>query len=220
MNLLLVEDDRLLADAISKVLIQEKYPCDIAHNVSQAREFYDNNSYQLILMDWNLPDGSGIELIKEIRGFNDNVSVLMLSGRESVDERVQALDIGADDYLCKPYSNSELLARIRAILRRESSQKTTILTHKNLTLNLSLRNVHVNDNPIKLTEKEFAILELLMLHKNNVLSRFEISELLAKSFDAIKGSNLVDVHVKNIRKKTQVNDIISTVRGIGYCIKD
>lgn len=220
MNILLVEDDTLLSDIISKLLTKEKYTCDVAHNSAQAWEFYNNNSYQLILMDWNLPDGSGIELIKEIRNFQDSVSVLMLSGRESVDERVQALDVGADDYLCKPYSNVELLARIRAILRRESSQKTTQLTHKTLTLNLSLREVKVKDAVIALTEKEFAILELLMLHKNKVLSRFEISELLAKSFDAIKSSNLIDVHVKNIRKKTGISDIIATVRGIGYTIKD
>lgn len=220
MNILLVEDDALLSDLICKLLIKEKYICDVAQNASEAWDLYNNNSYQLILMDWNLPDGSGMELIKEIRSFQDNVAVLMLSGRESVDERVQALDVGADDYLCKPYSNVELLARIRALLRRESSQKSALLTHKSLHLNLSLREVKVNENVIALTEKEFAILELLMLHKNKVLSRFEISELLAKSFDAIKSSNLIDVHVKNIRKKTGIADIIATVRGVGYSVKD
>ncbi|MBT5934369.1 response regulator transcription factor [Sulfurimonas sp.] len=220
MNLLLVEDDELLAGHIAKLLSKEKYKCDVASNSAQARELYDNNSYQLILMDWNLPDGTGLDLIKEIREYNDNVSVLMLSGRESVDERVQALDVGADDYLCKPYSNIELLARIRAILRRESSQKTTIIKHKNLMINLVAREVSVNEQIVSLTEKEFEILELLMLHKNKVLSRFEISELLAKSFDAIKSSNYVDVHVKNIRKKTGISDVIATVRGIGYSVKD
>ncbi len=220
MNILLVEDDELLCDMISMLLKKEKYSCDVANSAAQARELYDNNSYQLILMDWNLPDGNGIELIKEIRAYQDAVCVLMLSGRESVDERVEALDVGADDYLCKPYSNIELLARIRALLRRESSQKTTMLTHKNVTLDLALRELKVDAEAIKLTEKEFALLELLMLHKNKVLSRFEISELLAKSFDAIKSSNLVDVHVKNIRKKSGLNDIIATVRGVGYSVKD
>jgi len=220
MNILIVEDDEMLAQLVSKLLIKEKYKCDIAITAAKAQELYQDNSYQLILMDWNLPDSSGIELLKEIRGYNDNVSVLMLSGRESVDERVEALDVGADDYLCKPYSNIELLARIRALLRRESSQKIVVIQHKGLTLNLAKREVKDGDIEVKLTEKEFEILELLMLYKNKVLSRFEISELLCKSFDAIKSSNFVDVHVKNIRKKTAIKDIIITVRGIGYTIKD
>jgi len=220
MNLLLVEDDVLLAQHIAKLLSKEKYRCDVAQNTAQARELYDKNSYQLILMDWNLPDGTGIDLIREIRGYNDNVSVLMLSGRERVDERVEALDAGADDYLCKPYSNIELLARIRAILRRESSQKTTIIQHRTLSLNLAAREVHVEQTLVPLTEKEFEILELLMLHKNKVLSRFEITELITKSFDAMKSSNYVDVHIKNIRKKTGLSDVITTVRGIGYSVKD
>jgi len=220
MNILIVEDDIELAEQIAKLLVAEKYKCDIANSAREARALYEENSYQLILMDWNLPDSTGIELIKEIRGYSDNVSVLMLSGRESIDERVEALDVGADDYLCKPYSNIELLARIRAILRRESSQKIVYLEHKGLSLNLASREVKVANKTVVFTEKEFEILELLMLHKNKVLSRFQMSELLCKSFDAIKGSNFVDVHIKNIRKKTGLPDIIATVRGIGYCVKD
>ena len=220
MNLLLVEDDEILSEFTAKLLAKEKYKCDVASSLSEAKELYDNNIYQLILMDWNLPDGNGVDFIKEIRADRDKISVIMLSGRESVDERVEALDIGADDYLCKPYSNVELLARIRAILRRESNQKVTLLEHKNLTLNLASRDIQVNGINIVFTEKEFEILELLMLHKNKVLSRTDISELLDKNFDAIKSSNYVDVHVKNIRQKTNIKDIISTVRGIGYIVKD
>ena len=188
--------------------------------MKDARALCEEGMYQLILMDWNLPDGSGVELLKEIRSYGNNVAVLMLSGRESIDERVEALDVGADDYLCKPYSNEELLARIRALLRRESTQKTTQITHGDVVLDISSRELRVGERKIVLTEKEFAILELLMLHKNKVLSRIEISELLAKNFDAISGSNLVDVHIKNIRKKTGMPELITTVRGIGYSVKD
>jgi DNA-binding response OmpR family regulator len=220
MNILLIEDDHLLADQISMLLRKERYICDLSHNVEEAMALYDQNSYQLILMDWNLPDGSGIEILKEIRNLGDRVSVLMLSGRESVDERVEALDAGADDYLCKPYSNSELLARVRALLRRESSQKMTTLVHGDVTLDLAKREVRVDDDVKRLTEKEFKLLELLMLHKNKVLSRFDISELLSKDFDAIRGSNVVDQHVKNIRKKLDRPELISAVRSVGYTIRD
>lgn len=220
MNILIIEDDALLSDQISMLLTKERYSCDVASDYESALRLYDNNSYQLLLLDWNLPDGSGIDFLNTIRSYGDSVSVLMLSGRESVDERVQALDVGADDYLCKPYSNIELLARIRALLRREKAQKVTQLKWEDVILNTATRDVKVDGTSSHLTEKEFALLELLMLHKNKVLSRDEISELLEKSFDAIKSSNFIDVHVKNIRKKLQRPSIITAVRGIGYAVKE
>jgi DNA-binding response OmpR family regulator len=220
MNILLVEDDELLADQISMLLRKERYICDVSHNVEEAQALYDQNSYQLILMDWNLPDGSGVELLEWIRFGGDGIATLMLSGRESVDERVQALDAGADDYLCKPYSNMELLARVRALLRRESNQKSTKVTHNDVILDLATREVSVAGEKQSLTVKEFELLELLMLHKNKVLSRYDITELLCKDFDAIKSSNFVDVHVKNIRKKLNRPELISTIRSVGYSVKD
>ena len=220
MNILLVEDDELLSYQISLLLKKERYICDTAYSIAQAKNLYELNNYQLILMDWNLPDGSGIEMLKEIRSYKDSIALIMLSGRESIDERVEALDAGADDYLCKPYSNEELLARMRALLRRESSQKTTKLEHQDMLLDLSKRQVFVADEVKNLTEKEFEILELLMLNKNKVLSRDAMSELLTKNFDAMQASNFVDVHIKNIRKKLQRAKLITSVRGVGYTIRD
>ena len=220
MNILLVEDDEFLSDQVSMLLKKERYICDVALRISQAKELYEANNYQLILMDWNLPDGSGIEMLQEIRSYKDTISIIMLSGRESVGERVEALDAGADDYLCKPYSNEELLARIRALLRRESSQKVTRLEHQDVLLDLNKRQVFVDDALKNLTEKEFEILELLMLNKNRVLSRDSMSELLTKDFDAMQASNFVDVHIKNIRKKLQRPKFISSVRGVGYTVRD
>ncbi len=220
MNILLVEDDAYLSDQIAMLLKKERYRCDIAQSIAAAQELYDANSYQLILLDWNLPDGSGIELLQEIRSYEDTLAVIMLSGRESVQERVEALDAGADDYLCKPYSNEELLARIRALLRREATQKSSTLSYKNVTLNSSSRQVFCEEREVNLTEKEFEVLELLLLNKNKVLSRDAMAELLTKSFDAMQSSNFVDVHIKNIRKKLHSSEIIKAVRGVGYTIRE
>ncbi len=218
MNILLVEDDYYLSDQIALLLKKERYKCDIAPNIGEAKRMYENNIYQLILMDWNLPDGEGITLLKEIRSFGDRVSVLMLSGRESVDERVEALDAGADDYLCKPYSNSELLARIRANLRRDSNQKSSKLSYKNLSLDLATRRVEVDGELKEISEKEFEILEFLMLNKNRAVTRYEIAELISKNTGDIHHSNIVDAHIKNIRRKLSQAQLIQTVRGVGYTI--
>lgn len=220
MNILLVEDDPILADQIAMLLEKEYYACDVCRTIADAASAYAENSYQLLLMDWNLPDGSGLELLRSIRRENDPVTVIMLSGRESIDERVQALDAGADDYLCKPYSNVELLARVRALLRRGSAQRSAILRKADVTIDLGRREVSVADAPVALTPKEFELLEVLILHKNQVLSRDQLTELLCKDFESLRSSNFVDVHIKNIRKKLDRHDFISTVRSIGYTIRD
>ncbi len=220
MKILLIEDDELLSDQIQKLLKKQMYDCDVANSIADATAMYEENSYQLLLVDWNLPDGSGLDLLKLIRSSGDNISTIMLSGRESIDERVEALDFGADDYLCKPYSNIELLARVRAILRRESSQKTSLFNIGDVSVDLSKREVRVEDKLIELTYKEFELLEVLVLHKNQVLSRFQLNDLLCKDFDSIKSSNYVDVHIKNIRKKLNRPEAISTIRGVGYSIKE
>ena len=219
MNILLLEDDELLADQIAMLLKKERYDCDVCYNISDATLAYEENNYQLLLVDWNLPDGSGLSMLHKIRKSGDDIAVIMLSGRESVEERVEALDGGADDYLCKPYSNIELLARVRALLRREGAQRTSVLQIDDVSVDLSKREVSVKNVLIELTNKEFELLEVLVLHKNQVLSRYQLTELLCKDFDSITSSNVIDAHIKNIRKKLNCPDIISTVRGVGYSIK-
>ena len=219
MHILLVEDDKLLADQIATLLKHERYDCDICYGIADATLAYEENNYQLLLVDWNLPDGSGLSMLHKIRQSGDDIAVIMLSGRESVEERVEALDGGADDYLCKPYSNIELLARVRALLRREGAQRTSILQIGDVSVDLGKREVLVENVPIELTYKEFELLEIFVLHKNQVLSRHQLSDLICKDFDSITSSNVVDVHIKNIRKKLNRPDIISTIRGVGYSIK-
>ncbi|BAF72024.1 response regulator transcription factor [Sulfurovum sp. NBC37-1] len=220
MYLLIVEDEKAVADQLKELLEQEKYRCDVAYNYRDALEYCDERRYDLILLDWNLPDGDGLTLLNVLREEEDATPVLMLSANSKVDDRVAVLDAGGDDYLCKPYSNIELLARIRALLRRESPQKTTLLKSGDLTLDTSSRKVCVNKEPITLSPAEFDLLELLLHNKNIVLTRYQLNDYLCQDYNSLKQSNLVDVHIKNLRKKIGIDNCIVTVRGVRYKIQD
>lgn len=216
MNILVVEDDELSAKQLLKLLKSEKYSCDHASGYNEAEELLDKNCYAIILLDWNLGDGDGLELLKELRDMQVETPILMLSANSQIDDRVTVLDAGADDYLCKPYSNVELLARIRALLRRESKEKNSVITIGNVKLDLLTREVFADDNPVELTTSEFDLLELFMKNPNRVLTRFQLSEHINKDNYSVKYSNIVDVHVKNIRKKLDNKEFIKSVRGVGY----
>jgi len=218
MDILIVEDDKLVAEQLAKLLRVEKYSCDIAFGYKEAQDCIDKNSYALILLDWNLGDGDGLVLLKEIRDLSISTPIFMLSANSEINDRVAVLDSGADDYLCKPYSSVELLARMRALLRRESSEKTSTIIIENVKLDLGAREVFVNDESVKLTTAEFDLLELFMKNSNQVLTRYQLSEHLNKDNYSIKHSNLVDVHVKNLRKKLNNKEFIQNVRGVGYKI--
>jgi len=218
MNILIVEDDVLSATQLSQLLRSEKYSCDIADGYKQAQELLDKNSYSLILLDWNLGDGNGLTLLQEQREEGIKTPVLMLSGKSEIDDRVSVLDSGADDYLCKPYSNVELLARMRALLRRESSQKNSIISIQNVKMDIASHKVYVEDKHIELTTSEFDLLELFMQNANIVLTRYQLSEHINKDNYTIKHSNLIDVHIKNLRKKLSVSKFITNVRGVGFTV--
>jgi len=178
----------------------------------------DEKSYALILLDWNLGDGDGLSLLKEQRELEIKTPILMLSANSQIDDRVAVLDSGADDYLCKPYSNIELLARIRALLRREGNQKSSIITVENVKMDISAHKVYIDEEEVVLTASEFDLLELFMQNSNVVLTRYQLSEHINKDNYSIKHSNLVDVHIKNLRKKLKLVDFIKSVRGVGYKI--
>ena len=218
MNILIIEDDKQTAKQLSQLLKSEKYSCDIAYGYSEAKEYLDENRYSLILLDWNLGDGDGLTLLKEQREMDIDTPVLMLSANSEIDDRVAVLDCGADDYLCKPYSNVELLARMRALLRRESSQKTSAISIGEVTLDTATHTVEINAEPIKLTNAEFDLLELFMQNANIVLTRYQLSEHINRDNYTIKHSNIVDVHIKNLRKKLGLPDFIKNIRGVGYTV--
>ena len=216
MNILIVEDDIPTAKQLAQLLKSERYNCDVAYGYKEAQLCIDKNTYALILLDWNLGDGDGLELLHEVREFEIKTPVFMLSANSAIDDRVAVLDSGADDYLCKPYSSVELLARMRALLRRDVNEKTTSILIGNVQLDTTSRDVKVAGELVKLTTAEFDLLEFFMQNSNQVLTRYQLSEHLNKDNYSVKHSNLVDVHIKNLRKKLGRKDFILSVRSVGY----
>jgi DNA-binding response OmpR family regulator len=224
MRILIIEDEDTLAKNISDVLIKEGYTTDLAQDGEEGLTKGLSDEYNLILLDVLLPKKNGFEVLRELRKNKISTPVLILTIKNSVENRVEGLDSGADDYLIKPFAVPELLARIRTILRRNSDDKSTTLNAGDLELETLRREAFVNKNFINLTPKEYSILELLMYNKNRVLSRLSIAEYVwGDNFDLFNMTNFVDVHIKNIRKKLDEHTekkIIKTIRGIGFMIED
>ena len=220
MNILIVEDDEDSATFLEKTLVAEKQSVQVAYSYKEAREFVQEHIFSLILLDWNLGDGSGYELLQECRKeLAPDVSIIMITSENDTEAVAAALDAGADDYITKPYSMVELLARIRAVSRREASQKSSVVEIGRLQLNMTTHEIFLDATPLDLTTTEYDLLQLLMQNHNVILTRYQLNESIMKDFASFGNSNLVDVHIKNIRKKLGEYNIIQTVRGIGYTIK-
>ncbi len=223
MNILIVEDDPELLEQLCTSLKRKLYRVETAVNGEAALDKIFEVSYDLILLDIMLPRRNGLSVLKEIRQAGLNVPVLMLTARGDVEDRVKGLDYGADDYLSKPFSMAELMARIRAILRRDG-KRDPMLTAGSLSLNTASREVMQNGKLLDLTLKEFSVLEFLLYNKGSAVSRFNMAEhLWGNEFDPFSMSNFIDVHIKNLRKKIKSHEdieIIRTIRGIGFIIDD
>ena len=220
MKILIVDDNKEILFGLEKLLNEANFNTYKATNLQDAKEFLEQYEYDLIILDWMLPDGSGVEFLETIRKEYLSTPVLLLSSKGEITDKVEALDNGADDYLQKPFSNIELLARIRALLRRESAYKKSTIEIEILKVDLSAHTVQVDDSPIELTKKEFELLELLILNQHVVLTRYQINDHINQNFDSLKSSNLVDVHIKNLRKKLGLaSNIIETIRGVGFKIR-
>ena len=218
MNILVVEDDRANAELISRLLKQEKYSVDVAVNFKEGLEAINKAFYHLIVLDWNLPDGSGYELLLETRELLIDSQVLMLSANSDIEYRVKALDAGADDYLCKPYALVELLARVKSLLRRSSSNKSTVLELGNISLDRQSREVFLEGVEVNFTSAEYDIFEAMASNLNKTFTKFELLNLSNNEYASSVMSNIIEVHIKNIRKKLNNKEIIKTVRSVGYKI--
>jgi len=221
MHILIIDDNQELLFGLKKLLDESNFTSQTADTLEKAKKLLEQCDYDLIILDWLLPDGSGVRFLAKHRQEYLATPVLLLSSKQGIEDKVEALDAGADDYLQKPFSNIELLARVRALLRRESSYKKTLMELDNLKVNLSNHKVTVDDKNISLTKKEFSLLEFLLLNQQVVLTRYQLSEHINPHFDSLKNSNLVDVHIKNLRKKLgSASSLIETVRGVGFKIKE
>ena len=221
MRILIVDDDRRLCAVIKRGLLEEAYAVDVAYDGEEGEYFAEVNPYDLIILDIMLPKKDGIEVCQEIRAKRINTPILMLTAKDTVEDRVRGLDTGADDYLVKPFAFSELLARVRALLRREGISKSPELRVGDLTLNTLTRQVWRGQKPIELTAKEYVILEYFMRHPKVVVTRTMIEEH-AWDYDFDSLSNLVDVYIRRLRSKIDdegKDSLIQTVRGAGYRLK-
>jgi DNA-binding response OmpR family regulator len=220
MHILIVEDEPDLAEKLAAILQKENYTVEIASDGEEATDKIWNENHDLILLDIMLPEKDGLQVLREIREEGIKTPVLMLTAKGDVEDKVCGLNLGADDYLPKPFSISELLARVKALLRR-GLEPNPVIRCGEITLNTINRSVFINGEPVSLTVKEFSILEFLLHNRGRVISRFVLAEhVWGESFDPFTMSNVVNVHIKNLRKKLQIeeSDLIRTVRGIGYVV--
>lgn len=222
MRILIVEDEEKLAVAVKKGLEKEGYAVDyiLDGEAGQRRIEINHGDYDLIILDLMLPKVSGFDIANNVRKLGILTPILILTARDAIEDKVTALDSGADDYLVKPFSFEELAARVRALLRRPEQLLPTELKVKDVTLNVTTRKVFRQSKEIPLTLKEFGLLEYLMRHPNQVMTREQILDHLWDfAFDSF--SNIVDVHMKNLRKKVDQeyhDKLLETIRGVGYKI--
>jgi len=223
MRVLVVEDERKIATYVKRGLEEQGYAVDIVYTGREALDWVETVEFDLIVLDILLPEMDGLTVCRILRERGNRVPILMLTARAAVDDRVNGLDAGADDYLVKPFALKELLARLRALSRRsEEAPKTTVVQVANLMLDTTTHRVRRGDADIQLTAKEFAILEYLVRHPDYVISRSEIADHVW-NYDTYNQSNVVDVYIRNLRRK--IDDafelkLIHTVRGVGYRLSD
>ena len=218
MRILLVEDDAMIGKTLQQALQQDGYAVDWVTDGHAARLTLDTagDAYALVLLDLGLPKKSGLDLLKEIRRAGNKVRVLVVTARDAVADRVAGLDAGGDDYLTKPFSLDELLARMRALLRRDVAREDNVLRHRTLALDTAARTLTHTGKPVELSAREFALLAALLERPGAALSKGQLEERIYRWGEEVE-SNAVEVHVHHLRKKLGA-DTIRTIRGVGYAL--
>jgi len=220
MKILIVEDEQELLDLMLRYMKREGYVCEHATVFKEGYKKINNHEYDCAVIDLNLPGGDGLKLVEILRKEIPKTAIIIISARNTLDDRIQGLNIGADDYLTKPFNLSELNARIKAILRRKTDQKSNELVFGNIRIDLDERSVVANGTTLKLTKKEFDILVYLARNKNRVVTKDSIAEYLWGDYmDDALSYDFIYAHVKNLRKKLVRNDCgdyLKTVYGVGY----
>ena len=222
MRILIIEDEKKVARFIKRGLIEESYAVDVAYDGDEGAFLAEINDYDLILLDIMLPQKNGFEVLKQLRSREIKIPVIMLTAKDELEDKIHGLDLGADDYITKPFAFSELLARIRAIIRRSYEKQDNNLQIADLTISPATREVKRGNQEIELTNKEYALLEYFVRNPNKILSRTMIAEhVWDYQFDPM--TNVIDVYVNYLRQKIDKGfdkKLIHTVRGVGYVLKE
>jgi len=219
MKILLVEDDRKIGQFVKRGLEEVSYTCDWVRSRKEAQDAAVESSFDVIVLDIGLPDGNGLQLLTEWRKTKLTTHVLILSARHEVDDKINGLNLGADDYLTKPFSFGELLARVRSLTRRHTEHRQTVLEHRGIRVDLLARETTFEGAPVPLTQREFALLELFLQNPARVLTRTQIAESIWDCHFDME-TNLVDVYVAKLRGKlrraNETEPLFQSVRGVGY----
>ena len=220
MKILIVEDEKELVKSMSQFLRQESYICEVAYTAAEAKEKILIYDYDCILLDITLPDGNGFQVLKMLKSNNNSDGVIIITAKNSVDDRVAGLNLGADDYLSKPFYLPELMARVSAVIRRKRFDGNNSLTFNEVTIDLLGKTVLVNGKPIELTRKEYDLLLFLVSNKNRVISKNAIAEHLSgDDAELLDKFDFIYSHMKNLKKKIAEaggSDYIKTIYGLGY----
>jgi len=217
MRILLVEDDELLGDAAKAGLNQYGYTVDWLKDGESAKLALKNESFDIVVLDLGLPKLSGLGLLKDVRASGNATPVIILTARETIEDRVKGLDCGADDYLTKPFDIDELSARVRALIRRSTGRAESTIQYRNIELNPAAHSVKVDDIEINVPRREFSLLQKLLENSGNVLSREQLMQSVY-GWEEDVDSNALEVHIHNLRKKLNTT-FIRTIRGVGYMIE-
>ncbi|WP_158972613.1 response regulator [Paraglaciecola sp. L3A3] len=216
MRILLVEDDAQLAKGLHQSLRKEGFTANHVSTAKSALLSVQTNQCNMLILDLGLPDMDGLDLLKRIRKVSPSLPVLILTARDTVDDKIKGLDQGADDYLCKPFDVNELIARLRVIERRLGTATTSMVTISNVSLDLAAHELTVDKNKIDLSRKEFMLLRILMEQAGRIQSREQLESKLYEWGEEV-ASNAVEVHIHHLRKKLPA-DFIKTIRGVGYSV--
>jgi len=219
MRILIAEDDSILADGLSRSLRYDGYAVDVVHDGSSADSALQLQPFDLLILDLDLPALHGLTVLRQLRQRRNAMPVLILTAADTVEQRVKGLDLGADDYMAKPFALSELEARVRALTRRSAGAVTTVLRHKRLSFDLNGRTARIGEQPLELSARETSLLEIFLSRCGRMISKNQLVDLLCEWGEEVT-TNAIEVYVYRLRKKLEPSGArIVTIRGLGYCLE-
>ncbi|APD06413.1 transcriptional regulatory protein [Flavobacteriaceae bacterium UJ101] len=220
MKILIIEDNQELLQTLSHSFVEDDMVCELCQTYDHALEKIMLYHYDIVILDINLPDGNGLNILKKLKSENTNTGTIIISARDSVQNKIEGLELGADDYLAKPFDVAELIARVKSLYRRQNFEGKKSITYSNITFNSQNGKIYIHDNELILTKSEYKILLFFFSNRNRVLTKETIAEhIMGDDMDLIDSFDFIYSHIKNLRKKiinTNIKDPIKVIYGIGY----